>query len=390
METKFRKFKQNSKNILKDIKSKYILEYILSFIDKIKLLDMIKYNNEMKNILNIKLDDYITYSKIIILIIPVKDNFGEFINIKNKEEEDYFHIYFNESLLETKKISRDINDNTSKIKIKIDHQVKSLDELFNNCDSIESINFINFYRRIVNAKNMFHGCLSLKKLNLSNFVTDKVQDMSFMFYNCSSLEILNLHKFNTNKVKNMSYMFCNCTTLKELNLSNFKTINITNLSHMFSSCKSLKKLDLSSFNTKNVTDMSFLFYDCCSLIELNISNFKFDKVTNMNHMFSLCKSLKKLNLYDFKMDKDISMNCLFLNCSSLKELNFYYHNIKEIEFKKNINKFLKLKELIPSSFSDCKYNDINNIFSGCRGDLKIVFKANKGKFEKNFTLNKII
>ena len=38
-----------------------------------------------------------------------------------------------------------------------------------------------------------------------------------MFYNCSSLTYLNLSNFNTNNVNNMSYMFYNCSSLTSLN-----------------------------------------------------------------------------------------------------------------------------------------------------------------------------
>ena len=37
---------------------------------------------------------------------------------------------------------------------------------------------------------MFFGCSSLKEINLSNFNTDNVNDMSCMFYECSSLKKL--------------------------------------------------------------------------------------------------------------------------------------------------------------------------------------------------------
>ena len=35
--------------------------------------------------------------------------------------------------------------------------------------------------------------------------------MSYMFYECSSLKELNLNNFNTNNVTNMSYMFWGCS-----------------------------------------------------------------------------------------------------------------------------------------------------------------------------------
>ena len=51
-------------------------------------------------------------------------------------------------------------------------------------------------------------------------------------------------------------MFSGCSSLKELNLSNFNTNNVINMSCMFWECISLKELNLSNFNTNNVKDMS--------------------------------------------------------------------------------------------------------------------------------------
>ena len=47
-------------------------------------------------------------------------------------------------------------------------------------------------------------------------------------------------------------MFADCNSLISINLSNFNTQNVTNMSNMFYKCKSLTSLDLSNFNTQNV------------------------------------------------------------------------------------------------------------------------------------------
>ena len=54
---------------------------------------------------------------------------------------------------------------------------------------------------------IFSGCSLLKELNLNNFNTDNVTDMSLMFYECSSLKEINLNNFNTSNVINMIGMF---------------------------------------------------------------------------------------------------------------------------------------------------------------------------------------
>ena len=39
-------------------------------------------------------------------------------------------------------------------------------------------------------------------------------------------------------------MFYDCSSLTNINLSNFNTQNVTNMSHMFSGCSSLKKKNI--------------------------------------------------------------------------------------------------------------------------------------------------
>ena len=65
-------------------------------------------------------------------------------------------------------------------------------------------------------------------------------------------------------------MFSYCKSLINLNLSNFNTQNVTDMSYMFCDCKSLTNLNLSNFNTQNVTDMSGMFRDCKSLNKKNL------------------------------------------------------------------------------------------------------------------------
>ena len=58
--------------------------------------------------------------------------------------------------------------------------------------------------------------------------------------------------------------------MKELNLSNFNTNNVTNMSQMFSWCSSLKEINLSSFNIDNVTDINFMFNGCSDRIKRKV------------------------------------------------------------------------------------------------------------------------
>ena len=164
-----------------------------------------KYNNQIKERLNINLVDYKNYSDIIeIDIIPFDNNYGKFINILKLKEKPYFHIFFNDSKKEINRNYLTEDDNVTKVKIRIDKEVKSLVGLFHNCKCVESINFIKFCRNNkTNMKAMFLKCTSLKEINFNNFNTNNITNMGCMFFGCSSLKNLNLNNFNTNKVTNV-------------------------------------------------------------------------------------------------------------------------------------------------------------------------------------------
>ena len=184
-------------------------------------LETIRYNKSIQKRINININHYKVYSEeyssIELDIIPVKGEYGQFINI-NEEDKKYFHIYFNDNKKkEIENTSLYKNDNVSKISIITDYQIKSFSRLFSNCEYIESIKFNKFYRNnITNMSSMFYRCSSLKELNLNIFNTNSVTNMSNMFYECSSLKELNLNNFNTNNVTDMSGMLGKC--LYELKL----------------------------------------------------------------------------------------------------------------------------------------------------------------------------
>lgn len=117
-----------------------------------------------------------------------------------------------------------------------------------------------------------------------------------MFHGCKALTQLNLNNFNTSQITDMSSMFAGCERLTELDLSNFDTHKVTNMSGMFDYCKKLTKLNLSNFNTSKVTNMSFMFEDCSALTQLDISNFDTSNVIEMYSMFCIQKKIEVLLL----------------------------------------------------------------------------------------------
>jgi len=243
-----------SKNILLRLKGENLLQKLFGNLLKKRALDIIKYNKYIKERINININNYKEYSEIYssieLEIKPVDNKYGKFINI-DKENEIYYHIYFNNNKEEIKRNYLNENEKIDTIKIVIDYQVKSFEKLFYFCECVKFIYFKKFCRNNINDMNsMFFGCSALNELNLSNFNTKQVTNMNNMFYECSSLKELNVSNFNTNNVTTMEYMFYACSSLKKLNLSNFNTDNVTNMNGMFCKCSSLKDLNISNFDTK--------------------------------------------------------------------------------------------------------------------------------------------
>ena len=243
--------KQNiSKNELIKISNQRILKKIFHCLHTHLKLEIIKNNKKIQERLNVDIKNYKEYSEkyssIEIEIIPVENEYGQFINIK-KEEENYFHIYFNNNKTEEiKRTYLNKEEKVSKINIIIKYKVKSLYHLFYDCKCIESINFLKLCRSINNMNGMFCGCSSLKELNLSNININNVTDMSCMFDGCSSLKEINLSNFNTNNTTDMSWLFNGCSSLKEINLNNFNINNADDMFGMFSGC-----LDKLKFKIRN-------------------------------------------------------------------------------------------------------------------------------------------
>ena len=141
-ESKNEKIKAKSKVGFENLKSNFIFKKILEYMKKNKSLEIIKYNKKLQERLNLSINHYKEYYLPIEIELHIADNkYGKFINISDKEKE-YYHIYFNNSNEEIKRNNLNKNEKVKIIKIIIDYQVNSFQNLFINCKCIEPINFI--------------------------------------------------------------------------------------------------------------------------------------------------------------------------------------------------------------------------------------------------------
>ena len=319
-----------------------------------------------------------------------------FKNINSIKSVESLNKYPNSSLtILSMKSSFEGCQNLQRVSIKSSFDassLKSMSKLFYN-SNVEEIELNDFEtKNLEDMSYMFQSCKNLKKIDISNFNTENVIDMSGMFEGCNSLQNLDISHFNTSKVRKMSSMFSECNSLTSLDVTQFITNSCENMASMFNKCKSLTSLDLHNFNTENVIDMSYMFNNCESLTELNLDNFDTNKVINMSYMLSNLFNLKSISIYNFETPNVKNMEYMFYNDYLITKINSY--NIKTpnvevltgifcnctnlelvytegIETKnvKNLDYLFKncgsLKEANLYSFNTVNCNSFKEIFDGC-------------------------
>ena len=241
----------------------------------------------------------------------------------NEQSSDMFSRNSNENKIGNIKDLDISNFDTSK--------VTQMSGMFSGMSSLTSLDLSNFNTsKVWDMDSMFSGMSSLTSLNLSNFDTSRVAYMRWMFSGMSSLTSFKFSHFGHFYVK-MDGMFSGMSSLTSLDLSNFDTSAATSMRMMFYNVRSLASLDLSSFNTSNVTDMEGMFYNVSSLTSLDLSNLDTSKVEDMVGMFRGMSSLTSLKLPNFNTSKVKDMRMMFYNVRSLASLDLSSFDTSNVE-----------------------------------------------------------
>ena len=243
-------------------------------------------------------------------------------------------------------------------------RVTNMSYMFFNTSSLTLLNLSNFdTSKVTNMDSIFRGMTNLTTIDLSNFDTSKVTDMSSMFSDMRNLITLNLSNFNTSKVAYMNRMFSDMHNLTNLNISNFDTSQVTDMHDMFSNIKNLTTLNLSNFNTSRVTDMGFMFFGMSSLTSLNLSNFNTSNVTDMSFMFAETHKIKTLNLGYLDTSRVTTMEKMFNNMWALDNLDVSSFNTRNVITMNGMFGGMEgLKNLNISSFDTSSVRDFRYMF----------------------------
>ena len=239
--------------------------------------------------------------------------------------------------------------------------------MFRSCKALTSLDVSNFDTgNVTDMSYMFAGCSKITNLDVSGFNTSKVINMSCMFLSCGELIILDVANFNTSSVNNMWRMFYGCRGLSSLNVSNFNTSRVTSMTSMFENCSGLTSLDVTKLNTSSVKSMSYMFRDCSELTSLDVTKFNTNNVTSMEYMFMRCSGLTSLDVTKFNTSNVTNMEAMFYGCSKLISLNVTKFNTSNVTNMKNMFCGCSgLTSLDVTKFDTSNVIKMNGMFCGC-------------------------
>ena len=145
----------------------------------------------------------------------------------------------------------------------------------------------------------------------NTLVTKELEDCHYIDITEPNIEIK--LEWNNITINSTRGMFYNCTEITEINMTQFDTSLVTDMSEMFSMCSSLYSVDVSNLDTTKVETFENMFYNCISLTSLNLESFTNPSATSLSRMFYGCENLEYINIKNFEEIKNINLDKMFHN-----------------------------------------------------------------------------
>lgn len=117
--------------------------------------------------------------------------------------------------------------------------------------SLRTINLKNVNTtKVKTFKELFDSDLELEELDLSSFRFDSAENIESMFCYCRLLKSITI-KNKITHVEHINNLFNGCGTLKKLDLSSIEDVDTEEFNQVFSNCKNLRYLDIRNLNIHN-------------------------------------------------------------------------------------------------------------------------------------------
>ena len=222
---------------------------------------------------------------------------------------------------------------------------------------------------------MFYHGYVLNSVDLTNFDTSEVTDMSNMFYTCYKIKYLNLSSFNTSKVKTISQMFYECKSLQYLDIKKFVLNNGVSKNKAFYLVPDLTRYCIEESeqginlinSTKNIICSDTCYNETSTIID-RVNNKCVEICDNDTFIYyNFCLEESPINTHIKKYTINICEDdeCILDNKTLCIENTpkGYYFDMNDSYYKKCYNKC-----------DDCygAGNEYNNNCSECKSGLKLI------------------
>ncbi|MBQ6231620.1 MAG: BspA family leucine-rich repeat surface protein [Eubacterium sp.] len=219
--------------------------------------------------------------------------------------------------------------------------------MFNGCAEVAELSFgENFNTQNISSssdgfKSMFDGCKNATTIDVTNFNTANVTDISYMFNGCEAVTSLNLSGWNPANFTTLDHAFCNMNALVNIDFgSNWSNLTkVTTISYAFDGCILLSN-DFSKFKVtgSSLTDMSCAFRNCFTLSSVDLSGWDVSKVTTMAEMFSMynpynvahASSLAEVDFTGWNTGSLTDMSSIFRSCTALETIDISGWNLSKV------------------------------------------------------------
>ena len=265
-------------------------------------------------------------------------------------------------------------------------KVDNMSSMFEGCGAITDITLGTSFNAnlVTSANSMFKNCSSLTTIDIGNFnaADGKLEDVAYMFNGCTEVTELSFgENFNTQNISSSSdgfkSMFDGCKNATTIDVTNFNTANVTDISYMFNGCEAVTGLNLSGWNPANFTRLDHAFCNMNALVNIDFgSNWSnLTKVTTMASAFDGCILLSN-DFSKFKVTGSslTDMSCAFRNCFTLSSVDLSGWNVSKVTTMSEMFSMYNPYDAIGSSsltsvntdgWNTGSLTDMSSIFRSC-------------------------
>lgn len=152
--------------------------------------------------------------------------------------------------------------------------------MFMNCSELTSLSGLKSWdtSALCNIDSMFFGCTSLSSIDKISYWNTESLTRAVAAFSRTNIITINLNNWNTCALVEISGMFENCTSLRSANIRNWDISSLQDARDLFYGCVSLQTIDLSGWQQPDepiMLDIDSMFYDCSSLKQVLFGNIKY-------------------------------------------------------------------------------------------------------------------